>query len=159
MTDDSKGKKIEKEFKEEGANEAPIVSITPSPTSSSSSTIVPKVAPKPREKVVLAPGHSPLDWAKLCSSAADLRGTKGQIYAHVPMSEVAKHNKKEDAWIVIRGNVYNITPYLPFHPGGIPQIMRGAGKDGTALFDEKHSWVNVEALLSKCFIGRCDFTM
>ena len=32
--------------------------------------------------------------------------------------------------------MYNITPYLEFHPGGIPEIMRGAGKDATDLFDE-----------------------
>ena len=34
------------------------------------------------------------------------------------------------------GKVYNITPYLEYHPGGIPEIMKGAGKDGTQLFDE-----------------------
>jgi cytochrome b involved in lipid metabolism len=34
------------------------------------------------------------------------------------------------------GKVYNITPYLEYHPGGIPEIMKGAGKDGTSLFDE-----------------------
>ena len=27
-------------------------------------------------------------------------------------------------------------PYLEYHPGGIPEIMRGVGKDGTDLFDE-----------------------
>ena len=36
----------------------------------------------------------------------------------------------------IAGKVYNITPYLDFHPGGIDELMRGAGTDGTALFDE-----------------------
>ena len=29
-----------------------------------------------------------------------------------------------------------MTPYLEYHPGGIPEIMRGAGRDGTDLFDE-----------------------
>lgn len=24
----------------------------------------------------------------------------------------------EDAWLAIRGRVYNITHYLPYHPGG-----------------------------------------
>ncbi len=32
--------------------------------------------------------------------------------------------------------VYNITPYLEFHPGGEDELMRGAGIDGTKLFDE-----------------------
>ena len=34
------------------------------------------------------------------------------------------------------GNVYNVTAYAEYHPGGIPELMRGAGKDGTEYFDE-----------------------
>jgi len=37
---------------------------------------------------------------------------------------------------LIAGKVYNITPYMDFHPGGVPELMRAAGKDGTKLFDE-----------------------
>ena len=36
----------------------------------------------------------------------------------------------------IVGRVYNVTPYLEFHPGGIPELMRGIGRDATDLFDE-----------------------
>jgi cytochrome b involved in lipid metabolism len=35
---------------------------------------------------------------------------------------------------VFNGKVYNITPYLPFHPGGEDELMRVAGRDGTKLF-------------------------
>ena len=49
--------------------------------------------------------------------------------------------------------VYNITPYLEYHPGGVPELMRAAGIDGTALFDEVHRWVNFEAMLSNCYVG------
>jgi len=34
------------------------------------------------------------------------------------------------------GKVYNITPYLDFHPGGVADLMRGAGIDCSELFDE-----------------------
>ena len=37
---------------------------------------------------------------------------------------------------MIAGKVYNVTPYLDFHPGGVDELMRGAGKDATTLFDE-----------------------
>lgn len=37
--------------------------------------------------------------------------------------------------------------------GGSEQLMRGAGKDATNLFDEYHAWVNIEQLLAKCYIG------
>ena len=29
----------------------------------------------------------------------------------------------------------------------------GAGKDATSLFDEYHAWVNIDQLLSKCYVG------
>ena len=51
------------------------------------------------------------------------------------MDEVSKHNKKSDAWIVIHGNVYNITKWIPDHPGGMI-IMTGVGKDASRLFDQ-----------------------
>lgn len=85
------------------------------------------------KKVALSPGHSALDWMRLQNSGKDLSGTGGAIL-RVTMDEVAKHNKEEDAWVVIRGKVFNITPYLDFHPGGRDEIMRGAGKDATQLF-------------------------
>ena len=38
--------------------------------------------------------------------------------------------------VFFSGLVYNVTPYMEFHPGGEEEMMRGAGIDGTALFDE-----------------------
>lgn len=54
----------------------------------------------------------------------------------IPPSVLKMHNKKEDAWTAINGKVYNITPYLPYHPGGEKELMRVAGRDGTKLFCE-----------------------
>lgn len=49
--------------------------------------------------------------------------------------------------------MYNMTPYLPYHPGGEPELLRCAGKDGTRLFGEIHSWVNYEGMLEGCLVG------
>lgn len=35
------------------------------------------------------------------------------------MQEVKQHKTEEDAWTVLRGRVYNISPYIRFHPGGL----------------------------------------
>ena len=35
----------------------------------------------------------------------------------ISMEEVASHKTEEDAWTVFKGKVYNLTPYLDFHPG------------------------------------------
>jgi len=49
--------------------------------------------------------------------------------------------------------VYNIAPYLAYHPGG-SEIMHGClGRDGTVLFDRYHSWVNLEGLIGPLLLG------
>ncbi|CAI7887176.1 unnamed protein product [Closterium sp. NIES-53] len=63
-----------------------------------------------------------------------LPGYRMQHQGAIRMSEVKRHKKEEDAWTVVRGRVYNITPYLDFHPGGKAMLMKAAGKDCTALF-------------------------
>lgn len=112
-----------------------------------------------RRKVALAPGHSPLDWAALTSKSPKhiLRGvspsTPPAPYVRVPKEELKSHSTREDCWTCINGKVYNITPYVDFHPGGVEDIMKCAGRDGTALFNKYHSWVNPERLLASCMIG------
>jgi cytochrome b involved in lipid metabolism len=89
----------------------------------------------------------------------------------IPPSVLKLHNKKEDAWTAINGKVYNITPYLPYHPGGEKELMRVAGRDGTKLFCEylpylrmgctiegdnlalTHAWVNADFMLDACLVG------
>ena len=51
--------------------------------------------------------------------------------------------------------VYNITPYIRFHPGGAI-MLQGAGKDSTALFDKYHAWVNADMMLQSCLLGQLD---
>lgn len=47
-----------------------------------------------------------------------------------------EHRTRDDAWTAINGKVYNITAYLPFHPGGEKELMCVAGRDGSKLFGE-----------------------
>ncbi|KAJ3309836.1 hypothetical protein HDV04_005615 [Boothiomyces sp. JEL0838] len=103
-------------------------------------------------KIPLQPNHSPLDWAKLKASGADLRGGQVQLKRYRD-SDLALHNKKDDLWMAYQGKVYNVTPYVAFHPGGVPQLMRGAGKDATELIHKIHPWVNIDMMLDKCMIG------
>ncbi|KAK2590491.1 hypothetical protein QQS21_011824 [Conoideocrella luteorostrata] len=110
---------------------------------------------KPSRQVTLEPGHSPLDWARISGPSSDLRGVASSKYLQVTPSMLKKQTgrKGKDAWMALNGKVYNITPYAKFHPGGIPELMRGAAKDGTKLFGEVHPWVNYETMLFACLIG------
>ena len=31
--------------------------------------------------------------------------------------EVAKHNNKHDCWVIIHGRVFDVTEFMPEHPG------------------------------------------
>lgn len=51
---------------------------------------------------------------------------------------VAKHNTADSCWVVLYGNVYDVTDFLPEHPGGTTAILRLAGKDATEDYDPIH---------------------
>jgi cytochrome b involved in lipid metabolism len=146
-----------------GQRNLPIPNRRPSAQAPSTSTLAPppSISSKPtppRRPVTLTAGHSPLDWARLSSDPTqNLSGLPpGVAYLRIAPSQLKSQNgrKGKDAWMVLGGLVYNVTPYLPFHPGGVPELMRGAGRNGTKLFGEIHPWVNYEGMLSSCLVGR-----
>lgn len=49
---------------------------------------------------------------------------------------VAMHSTEDDCWTIINDKVYDITSYLPRHPGG-DVILQACGTDGTSLFFER----------------------
>ncbi len=108
--------------------------------------------PKARGKVQLAPGHSPMDWSALTRSS-NLSGVSSFQRVTPSMLKTKTGRKGKPAWTSWQGKVYNITPYLPFHPGGEAELMRAAGRDGTQLFMEVHPWVNWDGMLSECLVG------
>ncbi|KKA29828.1 hypothetical protein TD95_000435 [Thielaviopsis punctulata] len=124
-------------------------SLAPPPTHSAIPT-------KPSRKVMLTPGHSPLDWARISGPSADLRGLPpASPFLKVTPSMLRNMTGRrgKDAWMAIGGKVYNIGPYAEFHPGGVPELMRGAARDATQLFGEVHPWVNYENMLQACLVG------
>ncbi|KXJ88718.1 FMN-dependent dehydrogenase-domain-containing protein, partial [Microdochium bolleyi] len=51
---------------------------------------------------------------------------------------VQKHHSGDDCWMAIHGRVYDITAFLPSHPGGRAVLLQQAGKDASAAFDAVH---------------------
>ncbi|KAK7872919.1 hypothetical protein R5R35_004239 [Gryllus longicercus] len=111
-------------------------------------------AGNPRNKVALQPGHSLMDWIRLgASGRVDLTGVGGRP-RDVSPEQLAQHASRGDCWLALRGRVYNVTHYMDFHPGGAEELLRGAGRDATDLFNQVHAWVNYESILQKCVVGR-----
>ena len=91
--------------------------------------------------------HTPLVHFKSLSNNVTNSSFQFQI------SNPPQHRSPDDAWIAVRGRVYNLTSYLPYHPGGAKILMAHAGKDATMAFNRYHAWVNVDALLGRAFVG------
>ncbi len=51
----------------------------------------------------------------------------------ITSEELATHATREDCWLAIEGTVYDVTKFIPMHPGK-DNIVIGCGKDATALF-------------------------
>lgn len=134
-----------------------------------------------RRKVALEPGFSQLDWVR--------ESAKLKIAPHrsISLEELQSHNTVDDVWLAVNGKVYNMTPYLRYHPGGIPILMATAGKvcvtlflpcflpfrlytycfvptiahicqDATSLFYKYHAWLNLDFMLVTCCLGTLDTT-
>jgi predicted heme/steroid binding protein len=75
----------------------------------------------------------------------------------ITKEELAKHNKKNDAWIAVDGLVMNVTKFISKHPGGLA-IMNGVGKDATELFNNNsfHSVDIKKNIFPKYIIGRLE---
>lgn len=52
--------------------------------------------------------------------------------------EIASHNTREDCWATINGGVYDLTDWVPQHPGGEEAIMSLCGTDGSQAFTTQH---------------------
>lgn len=75
-----------------------------------------------------------------------------------PMSKLAAHTghrKGSRMWIGVHGGVYDVTDFLPMHPGGTLIVAASAGLDATKTFDDLAHSSNpeVSSLLSKYRIG------
>lgn len=65
----------------------------------------------------------------------------------IAAAEVALHSSRNDCWTIIDGKVYDVTSFIPGHPGG-NAIAKACGIDATDNFKgvEKHSNGAVELL-------------
>ncbi len=54
----------------------------------------------------------------------------------IATAELARHARGSDCWIGVRGQVYDVTAYLPSHPAGEQIILPWCGRDATRAFQD-----------------------
>eukprot|EP01126_Amoeba_proteus_P005651 TRINITY_DN1191_c0_g2_i3.p1 TRINITY_DN1191_c0_g2~~TRINITY_DN1191_c0_g2_i3.p1 ORF type:complete len:224 (-),score=38.47 TRINITY_DN1191_c0_g2_i3:107-778(-) len=76
--------------------------------------------------------------------------------------EISRHNTLEDCWIVVDDKVYDVTNFIPEHPGGLA-ILNNAGRDSskgfhsvqdhTSISQENPNYSMAEIRKSACLVG------
>ena len=58
----------------------------------------------------------------------------------ITLTELAKHSTQKDCWVGYKGQVYDVTKFLPRHPGGVSTISRycGTNTEFTAAINRQH---------------------
>ena len=70
-------------------------------------------------------------------------------------SQVMKHNKVDDLWIIVEGSIYELSNFVFEHPGGENALLEHAGRDGTKAYKVvyNHEYPENLELLASMKIG------
>mmetsp|Transcript_214 Transcript_214/g.429 ORF Transcript_214/g.429 Transcript_214/m.429 type:complete len:515 (-) Transcript_214:20-1564(-) len=71
------------------------------------------------------------------------------------LEEIGKHNQEGDCWVVIAGDVYDVSTFMNFHPGSKGLLLRVAGTDCTDEFFGLHR-ASVLDRYKKLVIGKLE---
>jgi flavocytochrome c len=120
------------------------------------------------------PGKVSIEWANGTTTSTSSAGEKTSATSPTPsadakaqgpkkfeipekeytLEEVAKHNTKEDLWVVVKGVVMDLTNWLEEHPGGPQAIMNFMGRDATEEFEMLHDDEVIPKYAPEQVIGR-----
>jgi nitrate reductase (NAD(P)H) len=64
----------------------------------------------------------------------EIKMTKDGVDREISIDELRKHDKPEEPWFVVNGEVYDGTAFLNEHPGGAQSIISAAALDSTDEF-------------------------
>ncbi|KAJ3387986.1 hypothetical protein HDU92_001701 [Lobulomyces angularis] len=71
--------------------------------------------------------------------------------------QVSTHCTRESCWVIYEDSVFDVTPFLEKHPGGVDLLLLGGGRDTTNLIPSYHWWTDKpQEILKKFKIGKLE---
>jgi cytochrome b involved in lipid metabolism len=110
-------------------------SITVNPSANSFTVTLPGGGEAPTSTAV-APTTQPSSASTLVAAAAAAPAASSQ--KQYTYEEIAQHNTEKDCWVVVNGDVLDVTKFLDKHPGGKHAILLFAGKEASDEFNMIH---------------------
>ncbi len=80
------------------------------------------------------------DRARLTSASHGILVQAGAV----TLADIAKHADRSSCWSTINGGVYDLTAWIPKHPGGEQAILSICGIDGSARFNAQHGGASLQ---------------
>ena len=142
--------KVELSF--DWAGDKSAAAATSVPASAASSTPAPTSTSAPAPTEAATPSSSSKESASSSAPApASAPASKDKEYT---AADVAAHNKKDDCWVIVNGEVLDVTSFLPEHPGGEKAILLYAGRDATEEFNMLHDPKVIPRYAPEAVIGK-----
>lgn len=69
------------------------------------------------------------------------------------LAEVATHNTRDDLYLIIRDEVYEVSKFVAEHPGGEEILIEYAGKEATEAFDDVGHSQDAKDILKQYHVG------
>ncbi|EEY17630.1 fumarate reductase [Verticillium alfalfae VaMs.102] len=104
----------------------------------------------PQQQTTAAAGPSPTGDAQKAGKSKEFSIPEKEF----TMEEIAKHNTKDDLWVVVKGVVMDLSNWLEEHPGGPQAIMNFMGRDATEEFEMLHDDEVIPKYAPEQVIGR-----
>ncbi len=101
-------------------------------------------------------GSAPLTAQNVVSGAASAVAP-ADAQPGLTLAELAKHDSAQNCWLLIAGKIYDVTTFLPDHPGEARTILPTCGTDATQAFADRggtgtHSNI-AKTMLAAYYIG------
>jgi cytochrome b involved in lipid metabolism len=80
-------------------------------------------------------------------SKPNIKETIPKVASGITIADIAMHSTRESCWSAMNGSVYDLTSWIPNHPGGERAILSICGIDGSNKYNGQHGGDQKKAMI------------